>query len=97
MVQERGTRSWTQVVRVVGKRLDFGSRRIPGGVADGPRRIATNNRAPAKGGVGPRHPNGELLTFGQAIDSGHREMANPASGRNSEWVLAMAASVLAWR
>ena len=66
MVQKRGSRSWTQVVRVDGKRLDLGLGAYPEVSLKEARRIATNNRALAKGGVDPRQPDGELLTFGEA-------------------------------
>ncbi len=66
MVQKRGTRSWTQVVRVDGKRLDLGLGGYPEVSLKEARRIATNNRALAKGGVDPRHPNGVALSFAKA-------------------------------
>ena len=68
MVQKRGTRSWTQVVRVDGRRLDLGLGAYPEVPLKEARRIATNNRALAKGGVDPRHPNGDELTFAKAND-----------------------------
>ena len=65
-VQKRGTRSWTQVVRVDGKRLDLGLGAYPEVSLKEARRVATNNRALAKCGVDPRHPNGDELTFAGA-------------------------------
>ena len=66
MVQKRGTRSWTQVLRVNGKRLDLGLGAYPHVSLKEARRIATNNRALAKGGHDPRHRNGGALTFAEA-------------------------------
>ena len=68
MVQKRGTRSWTQVVRVNGKRLDLGLGAYPAVSLKEARRVATNNRALAKGGFDPRHQDGVGLTFGKAND-----------------------------
>jgi len=68
MVQKRGTRSWTQVLRVHGRRLDLGLGAYPDVTLKEARRIATNNRALAKGGFDPRHGNGVALTFAQAND-----------------------------
>ena len=68
MVQKRGTRSWTQVLRVDGRRLDLGLGAYPDVTLKEARRIATNNRALAKGGFDPRHRNGGALTFAEAND-----------------------------
>ena len=68
MVQKRGTRSWTQVVRVDGRRLDLGLGGYPDVTLKEARRIATNNRALAKGGFDPRHGTGGALTFAEAND-----------------------------
>ena len=50
LVQKRGSRSWTQVVRVGGRRLDLGLGAYPEVSLKEARRVATNNRALAKGG-----------------------------------------------
>ncbi|MXY58359.1 MAG: DUF4102 domain-containing protein, partial [Gammaproteobacteria bacterium] len=68
MVQKRGTRSWTQVVRVGGRRLDLGLGAYPDVTLKEARRLATNNRALAKGGFDPRHGTGGALTFAEAND-----------------------------
>ena len=68
MVQKSGTRSWTQVVRVNGRRLDLGLGAYPDVSLREARRIATNNRALAKGGFDPRHRNRDVLTFAKAND-----------------------------
>ena len=68
MVQKRGTRSWTQVVRVDGRRLDLGLGAYPEVTLKEARRIATNNRALARGGFDPRHGTGGALTFAEAND-----------------------------
>ena len=68
MVQKRGSRSWTQVLRVNGKRLDLGLGAYPEVSLKEARRIATNNRALAKGGFDPRHRNRDVLTFAKAND-----------------------------
>ena len=67
-VQKRGSRSWTQVLRVEGRRLDLGLGGYPEVSLKEARRIATNNRALAKGGFDPRHGKGEALTFAKAND-----------------------------
>ncbi|MCY3814374.1 MAG: integrase arm-type DNA-binding domain-containing protein, partial [Gammaproteobacteria bacterium] len=68
MVQKRGTRSWTQVVRVDGKRLDLGLGSYPAVSLKEARRVATQNRALAKGGFDPRFQDGAGLTFAKAND-----------------------------
>ena len=68
MVQKRGTRSWTQVLRVDGRRLDLGLGAYPGVSLQEARRIATHNRALARGGLDPRHGKGDVLTFAMAND-----------------------------
>ncbi len=68
LVQKRGSRSWTQVVRVGGRRLDLGLGAYPEVSLKEARRVATNNRALAKGGFDPRHAEGDGLTFAKAND-----------------------------
>ena len=68
MVQKRGTRSWTQVLRVGGRRLDLGLGAYPEVSLKEARRVATGNRALAKGGFDPRHREGDSLTFAKAND-----------------------------
>ena len=77
-VQKRGTRSWTQVVRVDGRRLDMGLGAYPAVSLKEARRMATNNRALARAGVDPRHPNGDELTFAKANDEYLRWKRFPA-------------------
>ena len=48
------------------------------------RRIATNNRALAKGGFDPRHGNGVALTFAQANDEYPRWKRFPGDGEPGE-------------
>ena len=78
MVQKRGTRSWTQVVRVRGKRLDLGLGGYPEVSLKEARRLATNNRALAKGGFDPRHEGGQAMTFAEANDEYLRWKRFPA-------------------
>ena len=66
MVQKTGTRSWTQVVRVNGTRLDLGLGAYPALPLKEARRVATSNRALAKGGFDPRYQDGDGLTFAKA-------------------------------
>ena len=77
-VQKRGTRSWTQVVRVGGRRVDLGLGAYPAVSLKEARRTATNNRALAKGGFDPRHQGADGLTFGEANDEYLRWKRFPA-------------------
>ncbi|MCY3624152.1 MAG: integrase arm-type DNA-binding domain-containing protein [Gammaproteobacteria bacterium] len=83
MVQKRGTRSWTQVVRVDGRRLDLGLGAYPDVTLKEARRIATSNRALAKGGFDPRHGTGGALTFAEANDEYLRWKRFPAPVANN--------------
>ncbi len=101
MVQKRGTRSWTQVVRVDGRRLDLGLGAYPEVSLKEARRVATNNRALAKGGVDPRHPGGEVLSFAKANDEYLRwkrfpppVAGNRLSNQRYKWDYTMAKHVL---
>ena len=67
-VQKRGTRSWTQVLRVDGRRLDLGLGAYPGVSLKDARRVATSNRALARGGVDPRRGANGAITFAEAND-----------------------------
>ena len=66
VVQKRGTRSWTQVVRVNGRRLDLGLGPYPAVPLREARRVATANRALAKGGFDPRQKDSVGMTFAEA-------------------------------
>ena len=101
MVQKRGTRSWTQVVRVNGKRLDLGVGAYPAVSLKEARRVATNNRALAKGGFDPRHQDGVGLTFAKANNEYLRwkRFAPPVAGnrlsnQRYKWAYTMRKHVL---
>ena len=101
VVQKRGTRSWTQVVRVSGRRLDLGLGAYPAVPLREARRLATANRALAKGGFDPRQGDGGALTFAEANDEYLRwkrfpppAAGNRRSNQRYKWDCAMRRHVL---
>ena len=101
LVQKAGTRSWTQVLRVGGRRLDLGLGRFPDVSLREARRVAEENRALAKAGVDPRHSRETEMSFATANDEYLRWRRFPepgAAGTRSnqryKWDRAMANHVL---
>lgn len=100
-VQKRGTRSWTQVLRVSGRRLDLGVGRYPDVSLKEARRVAVRNRALAKAGVDPRHSTEERMSFATANREylRWRRFPDPEAGltrsnQRYKWDRAMANHVL---
>jgi len=100
-VQRRGTRSWTQVLRVAGRRLDLGLGRFPDVSLKEARRVAVRNRALAKAGVDPRHSTEERMSFATANGEylRWRRFPEPQAGgtrsnQRYKWDRAMANHVL---
>ena len=101
VVQKRGTRSWTQVVRVNGRRLDLGLGPYPAVPLREARRVATANRALAKGGFDPRQKDSAGMTFAEANDEYLRwkrfpppAAGNRRSNQRYKWDCAMRRHVL---
>ncbi len=100
-VQKRGTRSWTQVLRVSGRRLDLGLGRFPDVSLKEARRVAVRNRALAKAGVDPRRSTEERMSFATANGEYLRwrrfpeaEAGSTRSNQRYKWDRAMANHVL---